>query len=95
MTILEELYYGNICPAVKSIKKNSEFSKILEEIVNLETSFTDKFDNEEKKDFEKFCELNSDLNDIRNLAVFKNGFQLGLGLAVNAFLDEDANFEDL
>lgn len=44
MTILEDLYYGNISPAVRGIRKNSEYDKLVKAFVLIEDKFTAELD---------------------------------------------------
>ena len=95
MTILEELYYGNISPAVREIRKDGEFNSILQELATLEDSFMESIGKEKKEEYEKMSELNSELQGIREFALFRYGFKLGLGLTVEALCEEDENFKNI
>lgn len=92
MTLLEDLYYGNICPAVREIKKNSEYDKLVKQFVVLEEKFTSKLSKEQKDMYEELCDINSDLQGMREFSLFKYGFRLALGFSQESAFSNDPNF---
>lgn len=65
MTTLENLYYGNIDPANKYIKRGSEYSKLINLSVRNEEKLTPTLSKEQKIIFEKYKDC---INEITSIA---------------------------
>ena len=79
--ILEELWYGNICPDSKYNLINKEAKDLIKHIAtnhdNLNASLTD----DQKLLLEKYDECYAELNDINEREVFIYAFRLGARIA--------------
>ena len=91
MTILEDLFYGNIDPNEKRFDKKSEyakFSKIVIDSEELLTEFINKLPNAEKEQqaFSRMINAQSELSDFIAYERFVEGFRLGAGVMLEVFV---------
>lgn len=90
-SIIEELYYGNICPdnAYENRGDNAKelANYILTHYENLSSSLTEK----QKETFEKFNDCTAELNCMNELEVFKYAFRLGAKIAIEVLLPQSHN----
>ena len=85
-SVLEELYYGNVCPDVKYYQQDSPFVEAARlKNVNLEKLIASLNDTE-KEIFDKYCDAQSDIEGISRYANFTYGFKLGVLLMVETFM---------
>ena len=81
-SILEELWYGSICPETDSRTTTPEMKQLMEYMArhheNLEKSFTDK----QKETFEKFHDCWSEYMSLAEAAIFEYAFKLGMQIAI-------------
>ena len=79
-SIIEELWYGNVCPNTKESTK--EEKKLMEYIAdhhdNLQATLTDK----QKEILEKFDDCYAELTDINEREIFVYAFRLGARIAI-------------
>ena len=61
MTTLEDLYYGNISPHERYIKRGSRVDKLVKLICKNEESLTATLTEQQKETFEKFKDCQSEL----------------------------------
>ena len=78
MTTIENLYYGNIVPAEKGIKKGSEYSKLLNLAARNEEKLSATLTKEQKILFEKYKECCMDMYGMAELEAFVSGVKLGV-----------------
>ena len=92
MSILEELYYGNINPNEKRrFDHNSERGRFIKIILDNEEAliaFLDKLPNasEEQKLFSQFIDAQSRFSEIECMERFAEGFQIGARFMLDTFL---------
>lgn len=81
-SILEELFYGNICPNSDCRSKDEQTKELMGYIAdhhdNLITMLTDK----QKEIFEKFDDCWDELTDINEREIFVYAFKLGMRIAI-------------
>ena len=81
-SVIEELWYGNICPDTLCRESSKETKKLMEYIAdhhdNLLTTLTDK----QKETFEKFDDCYSELTDLNEREIFTYAFKLGARFAI-------------
>ena len=82
MTILEELYNGNINPSEKFIKKDSEYRSLMNEYAEQIDKLTAILDNGEKELFEKIMETGVSIGYISDKENFIGGFCLGARIMI-------------
>ena len=93
--VLEELYYGNISPAERSIRPGSKVQKALQKRDALESKLNESFTDEQKAAFEQYLEVSTEILDSCSLDSFISGFRLGARFALDTFLGTDAPYDDI
>lgn len=87
-SILEELFYGNICPSFDDREPNKEARQLMKYIAdhhdNLQGTLTDK----QKEILEKFDDCQAELTDINELEIFVYAFRLGMRIAIEVLLPD-------
>ena len=76
MTTLEDLYYGNISPCERDMKRGSRMDKLVKLICKNEESLMSTLTEQQKETFDKFKECQSELCDITARQAFTDGFIL-------------------
>ena len=81
-SILEELFYGNVCPNTDCRSTGKETKELMGYIAdhhdNLLTMLTDK----QKEVFEKFDDCWDEITDINEREIFVYAFKLGMRIAI-------------
>ena len=89
MSVLEDLWYGNIAPWEREIKRSSEYSDVLERIVELEADLRARLNDEEKEILEKFVNCTNEMCCISEREMFVRGFTLGIKLILEVMTSEN------
>ena len=89
MSIIEDLWYGNISPCERDIKRSSEYSDVLERIVQLEADLHARLNDEEKEILEKFVNCTNEMCCISEREMFVQGFMLGAKLIIEVMNSEN------
>lgn len=95
MTTLENLYYGNIDPANKYIKRGSEYSKLINLSVRNEEKLVPTLSKEQKIIFEKYKDCISGMTSIAEKEAFIQGIKLGIRIIAESFLTDSQNFNEI
>ena len=95
MTTLEDLYYGNIVPAEKGIKKGSEYSKLLNLAARNEEKLLATLTEEQKILFEKYKDYTMDMCSIAEKDAFVEGVKLGVKIVVETYTDGSPEFNEI
>jgi len=86
-SILRELYHGNIRPDCRVYAKDSPFVKAArvkhDSLEKLEATL----DDSEKDAFDKFCEAQSEIEDITKFDTFTDALKFGMLLMIEIFSD--------
>ena len=82
MTTLEDLYYGNISPWERDIKRGSRMDKLVKLICKNEEILMSNLTEQQKETFDKFKECQSELCDITARQAFTDGFILATRIMV-------------
>lgn len=93
VSIIEELYYGNITPSECSYRRAGEYAHILQLITRNEEKLTEMLTEAQKETFEKFKDGTSELNGMTEITAFTLGFKLGLRLTAEAFTGSEHGLE--
>lgn len=88
MDILEELYYGNIDPHEKDVKRGGEYAALAKLAVKNQANMMEGLTKTQKKLFTTICENNTEMNTLTELAGFKTGFCLGVRLIIAVMTTE-------
>ena len=76
MTTLEDLYYGNISPHERYIKRGSRVDHLVKLICKNEEELNSTLTEKQKETFEKFKDCTSELSSITEREAFCSGFIL-------------------
>lgn len=88
MSIIEDLWYGNISPCERDIKRSSKYADALERIVQLEADLHARLNDEEKEILEKFVNCTNEMCCISERDMFVQGFMLGAKLIIEVMSSE-------
>ena len=88
MSIIEELWYGNISPCEMDFKRGSKYSELLSYIVRHEEDLQKRLNDEEKEILEKFTECMGEMCSIAEREAFVRGFTLGARIIIEVMNTE-------
>ena len=75
--ILEELFYGNICPETDCRSDSKESRQLMGYIADHHDNLLTTLDDKQKELLKKFDDCHSELIDINERAIFTYAFRLG------------------
>ena len=84
MTTLEDLYYGNISPHERYIKRGTRVDKLVKLICKNEEELNAGLTEKQKETFEKFKDCQSELSGLTERDAFRDGFILAVRIMVEA-----------
>ena len=87
-SILEELFYGNICPNTDCRSHDDETKQLIGYIADHHDNLLSILNDQQKETFEKFNDCNNELTDINERKIFSYAFKLGMRMAFEALLPE-------
>ncbi len=93
--IIEELFYGNIDPQARAVKKGSCIQKQMTILANSESLLNEKLTSEEKKAFASFVDASSIILGKSELDSFMVGFRLGARFVYDTFVDNKTLYNNL
>ena len=86
MTILEELYHGNINPSEsESLRSNPEYKNLIALTAQAQDKLIAALNDEHKKLFDNYIVNVEELSTIIEVNCFKTGFKLGARLTIEAY----------
>ena len=89
-SILEELWYGNICPETDSRTTTPEMKQLMEYMARHHDSLMETMTDEQKVIFERFDDCWGEYVGLSEKVVFVYAFKLGMQLAIEVIIsDED------
>ena len=83
-SILEELFYGNICPNTDCRDTDEETKALIGYIATHHDKLMCELNDEQKAVLEKFDDCCSELTDINERKIFVYAFRLGARMAIEA-----------
>ena len=93
MKILEELYHGNIRPSEQCVKRNSEYDRLRIEWLRLYEILTEKYSEDEIKNFNELNDLQSHMAEIVAAENYTQGFRHGAKMILDILLGESENLK--
>ena len=81
-TILEELFYGNICPNTDCRSHDKETKQLMGYIADHHDSLLSTLNDQQKETLEKFDDYYNELTDINEREIFVYAFKLGMRIAI-------------
>ena len=89
-SILEELWYGNICPETDSRTTTSEMKQLMKYMARHHDSLMATMTDEQKDIFERFDDCWGEYASLAEKSIFVYAFKLGMRLAIEVLIsDED------
>ena len=91
-SILEELFYGNVCPNTDCRSKDKETKELMGYIADHHDALLKELTDKQKEIFEKFNDCYNELTDINEREIFVYAFRLGARIAIEVLLpDKDSS----
>lgn len=88
MSIIEDIYFGNLSPNEIEIKKGSEMDIQLKRIIHIQEELIKLFSRDQNDLFEKLLCEQSKMNSLSECKAFENGVRLGVKLMTEVFADK-------
>lgn len=85
MSVIEELYLGNVRPGSDLALRNPSFSKVMEREEQLSRELMDTLNSNSKELFERFCNSRAELDEITQYDIFTYALKFGIMLMVEVF----------
>lgn len=91
-SILEELFYGNVCPNTDCRSKGEQTRRLMEYVADHHENLIETLTDKQKEIFEKFNDCYDELTDLYERDIFVYAFRLGARIAMEVFLpDKDSS----
>ena len=81
-SVLEELFYGNLCPNTDCRSKEKEVKELMGYIADHHDTLIAQLNEKQKEIFEKFDDCWDELTDINEREIFVYAFRLGARIAI-------------
>ena len=89
-SILEELWYGNICPETDKQSNSGEMKQLMKYMARHHDSLMETMTDEQKDVFERFDDCWGEYASLAEKSIFVYAFKLGMRLAIEILTsDED------
>lgn len=86
-SILEELFYGNICPNTDCRSHDKETKQLMGYIADHHDNLLSTLNDQQKELLEKFDDYYNELTDINEREIFSYAFKLGMRIAIEVLTD--------
>ena len=87
-SILEELWYGNVCPNTVCREMTKEAKELMGDIATYHDNLQSTLTNKQKELFEKFDDCYAELTDINEREIFVYAFRLGARIAIEVMISD-------
>ena len=87
-SILEELFYGNICPNTDCKSHDKETKQLMGYIADHHDNLLSTLNDQQKEILEKFDDCYNELTDINEREIFVYAFKLGMRIAIEVLHNE-------
>lgn len=91
MTTLEDLWYGNIRPTERSIRRGGRLDSLMKLLCQNEDDLMAGLTEKQKESFEKFKDCQSEITDFLETEAFTSGFTLAVKIMVEVMGFETEN----
>ena len=85
-SILEELYYGNICPCTDGSRTDDETTELMSYLAAHHKTLSDGLTEKQKETLGKFDDCQCELTDICERELFIYAFKLGMRFAIETLV---------
>lgn len=86
--ILEDLFYGNVCPNTDCRSKTKETKELMGYIVDHHDKLNETLSDKQKETLEKFDNCYAELTDINEREIFVYAFKLGARIAIEVLTSD-------
>ena len=86
MSILKEIWHGNVCPQTDSRNNSPEMKELIEYMARHHDDLLKTMTDEQKEIFEKFDDCWSEYSSYAEEAIFTYAFKLGMQIAIETLL---------
>ena len=86
-SILEELFYGNICPNTDCRSQDKETKQLMGYIADHHDNLLSTLNEQQKEILEKFDDCYNELTDSNEREIFSYAFKLGMRIAIEVLTD--------
>ena len=87
MLILEDLYLGDTCPSDRRFKRNSQYTKALDEVVRAGDALTDGLTEEQKELFEDYMTAQREVNVLTDCETYCLAFKTGAKIMLDVLTE--------
>jgi len=87
MMILEDLYMGDIHPSERSFKKDSQYSKALNNVVKEGDALIGSLTEKQKEQFEAYMSAQREVNVLTDCETFIYAFRLGAKIMMDVLTE--------
>ena len=87
-SILEELFYGNVCPNTDCRGNGKDTKQLMDYIAGHHSALNETLTDKQKELFEKFNDCYDELTDINEREIFVYAFRLGARIAIEVLLHD-------
>ena len=87
MMILEDLYMGDIHPSERSFKKNSQYSRALNNVVKAGDALIGSLTEKQKEQFEAYMSAQREVNVLTDCETFIYAFRLGAKIMMDVLTE--------
>ena len=87
-SILEELFYGNVCPNTDCRGDGKEVKELMGYVASHHDNLLKTLNDEQKEILEKFNDCYDELTDINEREIFVYAFRLGMRIAIEVLLPD-------
>ena len=88
MSILEDLWFGNISPWERPFKKDSAYAELLSLVIRHQEDLLGRLNDEEKRIFEKYADCTTEMHDLNERTAFTKGFALGARIIIEVMTSQ-------
>ena len=88
-SILEELFYGNVCPHIDCRNSDKETRELMGYVANHHDALLEGLTDKQKETLEKFDDCYSELVGINERDIFIYAFKLGMKVAIEVLSEDD------
>ena len=85
-SILEELFYGNVCPNTDCRSQEKETKELIGYLADHHDALSKELTDKQKDILEKFDDCYNELTDINEREIFVYAFRLGARIAIEVLL---------
>ena len=87
MSVIKELWHGNICPQTDSRNNSPEMKELMEYMARHHDDLLKTLNDEQKAIFEKFHDCWSEYMSLAEAAIFEYAFKLGMQITIETLIE--------